>query len=75
MTAGGDELKDALMRRLTELDPERVPPGSAHELLVSRVEELRAKVRRAYEALRLQADLRTAKTRALSDSAEDDNPW
>lgn len=74
MTATTAELKAALDRRLDELDPERVPAGSAQALLISRVEELRAKVKRAYEALKLQADMNTQKTRAL-DSAEDDNPW
>ncbi len=41
----------AYQDKMTALDPKRIPEGSARQLMVSRVEELRRKVTTAYEAL------------------------
>jgi hypothetical protein len=49
-----EEVEAAYQRRMAELDPGRIPEGSARQMLASRVEELRKKVTSAYEALRLQ---------------------
>jgi hypothetical protein len=48
------EIDAAYEARMRELDPQRIPEGSAQQLLSSRVEELRRKVTSAYQALKLQ---------------------
>lgn len=44
-------IQAAYQSRMSELDPRRVPEGSARQLMVSRVEELRNKVQQAFEIL------------------------
>ena len=54
LSAGAAEVEEAYRARLRELDPRRIPEGSARQLLVARVDELRHKVTSAYQAVRLQ---------------------
>ena len=56
----------AYAHRLGELDPRRIPEGSAEHILIQRVEELRRKVTSAYQTLKLQ--IGTA-------SVDDQNPF
>ena len=56
----------AYEQRLLELDPRRIPEGSAQQILAQRVEELRRKVTSAYQTLKLQ--IGTA-------SVDDQNPF
>ncbi len=56
----------AYEHRMLELDPRRIPEGSAQHILAQRVEELRRKVTSAYQTLKLQ--IGTA-------SADDQNPF
>lgn len=51
--------------RLAELDPRRIPEGSAQQILGKRVEELQHKVTSAYQALKLQ----------LASTTSNDNPF
>ncbi len=51
-----DEIDDAFRARLAELDPGRIPEGSAQHTLRQRVEELRRKVESAWQTLKLQSD-------------------
>ncbi len=44
----------AYQQRLAELDPRRIPEGSAQHLLAQRIDELRRKVTSAYQTLKLQ---------------------
>jgi hypothetical protein len=44
----------AYQQRLAELDPRRIPEGSAQHILGKRVEELRRKVTSAWQTLKLQ---------------------
>ena len=53
-------------QRMLELDPRRIPEGSAQHILEQRVEELRRKVTSAYQTLKLQ--IGTA-------SVDDQNPF
>lgn len=46
--------------RIQELDPRRIPEGSAQQILGQRVEELRRKVTSAYNTLKLQIGTSTA---------------
>lgn len=46
----------AYQQRLAELDPRRIPEGSAQHILGKRVEELRRKVTGAWQTLKLQFD-------------------
>jgi hypothetical protein len=46
-----DEIQRAFHQRMKELEATRIPEGSARDIMVSRVEELRQKVRRAFESL------------------------
>jgi DNA-binding response OmpR family regulator len=48
------EIEAAYEARMRELDPARIPEGSAQQLLAARVEELRKKVGSAYQTLKLQ---------------------
>lgn len=48
-------IEAAYQKRMAELDPARIPQGSAHHLLVQRVDELRRKVTSAYQLLLVQA--------------------
>jgi hypothetical protein len=52
--ASDDELDAAYRSRLLELDPRRIPEGSAQQLLGQRIEELRRKVESAWQTLKLQ---------------------
>jgi hypothetical protein len=54
LDADAAEVEAALQARMEELDPNRIPDGSAQHLLTSRIEELRKKVLSAYEVLKLQ---------------------
>jgi CheY-like chemotaxis protein len=49
---------EAYQRRMRELDPRRIPEGPSRELLLARVEELRAKVMHAMRALQYQGGAR-----------------
>ncbi len=53
--ANAAEIEAAFQSRMRELDPQRIPEGSAQQLLRGRVEELRWKVTSAYQVLKLQA--------------------
>lgn len=53
--ADATEIEAAFQARMKELDPTKIPEGSAQQLLSTRVEELRKKVMSAYQALKLQA--------------------
>jgi hypothetical protein len=53
--ADAAEIDAAYEARMKELDPSRIPEGSARQLLIVRIEELRRKVLSAYQALKLQA--------------------
>jgi len=55
----------AYRHRLEELDPRRIPEGSAQNILAQRVEELRRKVTSAYQTLMLQ----------VVSSSSDNNPF
>jgi hypothetical protein len=55
----------AYQARLAELDPRRIPEGSAQQILGKRVEELQRKVTSAYQALKLQ----------LASASSSDNPF
>lgn len=44
----------AYKQRMAELDPRRIPEGSAQHLLGQRIEELRRKVTSAYQTLKMQ---------------------
>jgi hypothetical protein len=52
--ASPDELDAAYSARMRELDPARIPEGSAQHLLAQRIEELRRKVESAWRTLKLQ---------------------
>ena len=54
--ATNSEIDAAYERRMSDLDPARVPSGSARQLMVSRVDELREKVENAYASLRSEPD-------------------
>lgn len=56
--ADGQAVVEAYRRRMRELDPRRIPPGNARAPLVAKVEELRAKVMKAMEALQFQSGAR-----------------
>ena len=47
------EVEAAYKKRMKDLSPERIPQGSARQLMVSRVMELREKVARAYESIQM----------------------
>ncbi len=47
-------IEAAYRARMEELDPRRIPEGSAQQLLAQRIEELRRKVTSAYQTLKLQ---------------------
>jgi len=49
--ASHDEVQRAFEKRMRQLEVGRIPEGSARDLMVSRVEELRQKVTRAFESL------------------------
>lgn len=66
-----DTIHQAYERIMRDLDPRRIPEGSARNLLVSRVEELRGKVTNAFQALRLQLDGGAR----MRPSRDDTNPW
>ena len=55
----------AYRHRLLELDPRRIPEGSAQHILAQRVEELRRKVTSAYQTLMLQ----------VGTTGSDNNPF
>ena len=55
----------AYHHRLSELDPRRIPEGSAQHILAQRVEELRRKVTSAYQTLMLQ----------VGTTGSDNNPF
>jgi DNA-binding response OmpR family regulator len=55
----------AYRHRLLELDPRRIPEGSAQHILTQRVEELRRKVTSAYQTLMLQ----------VGTAGSDNNPF
>jgi hypothetical protein len=57
------EIAAAYEARMQELDPRRVPEGSAQHILAMRIDELRRKVQNAYQTLRLQRG-----------NGDDDNP-
>ncbi|MBI1948436.1 MAG: hypothetical protein HYS27_22310 [Deltaproteobacteria bacterium] len=54
LAAGLAEIEEAYRARMRELDPQRIPEGSAQQLLSARVEELARKVTSAYHAVKLQ---------------------
>ncbi|MCC7109140.1 MAG: hypothetical protein IT382_07625 [Deltaproteobacteria bacterium] len=54
LEAGLPEVEAAFQARMKELDPRRIPEGSAQQLLSARVEELARKVTSAYQAVKLQ---------------------
>lgn len=54
LDAGMAEVEAAYRARMRELDPKRIPEGSAQQLLAARVEELARKVANAYQAVKLQ---------------------
>lgn len=74
LDASRQQIEQAYERRLVELDPRRVPEGSGRALLLSRVDELRAKVTRAFEALRLQHEA-SRPERGTAKSRGKTNPW
>jgi hypothetical protein len=49
--ASSDDIQKAFHLRMKQLEVTRIPEGSARDLMVSRVEELRLKVQRAFESL------------------------
>ncbi len=59
----------AYRQRMEELDPERIPEGSARHILMTRIEELRQKVTGAWNALKLSFGS------AGDDSTPGDNPF
>jgi hypothetical protein len=63
--ADEDAVEAAYRHRLQELDPRRIPEGSAQHILTQRVEELRRKVTSAYQTLMLQ----------VVSSSGDNNPF
>ncbi len=64
--ADEDAIERAYQERLVELDPKRIPEGSAQHILALRVEELRRKVTSAYQTLKLQVG---------TISGDDPNPF
>ena len=71
--ADAQDVDDAYQIRLRELDPKRIPEGSAQHILTQRIEELRRKVTSAYQTLTLQLSSAT-----IDDDADDDgstNPF
>ncbi len=66
----------AYQRRMQELDPRRVPDGPSREMLVARIEELRAKVIRAMETIQFQQGARAGSPLpSLQRSSDDSNPF
>ncbi len=56
----------AYQQRMSELDPRRIPEGSAQHMLGQRIEELRRKVTSAYQTLKMQS---------VAPGGESDNPF
>lgn len=54
LDADVDTVDAAYEQRMAELDPRRIPEGSAQHLLAQRIDELRRKVTSAYQTLKLQ---------------------
>jgi CheY-like chemotaxis protein len=54
MDASEADIDDAYRSRLAELDPARLPEGSAQQVLRQRIDELRRKVENAWQTLKLQ---------------------
>ncbi|MDP2339903.1 MAG: hypothetical protein Q8O67_03010 [Deltaproteobacteria bacterium] len=54
LAADGAAVDAAYEQRMAELDPRRIPEGSAQHLLAQRIDELRRKVTSAYQTLKLQ---------------------
>ncbi len=52
--ADHSEIEAAYALRMRDLDPARIPEGSAQQILTARIEELRRKVMHAHQALLLQ---------------------
>ncbi len=59
----------AYRQRMIELDPERIPEGSARHILMTRIEELRQKVTGAWNTLKLSFGA------TGDDSSPGDNPF
>lgn len=53
--ADADAIDGAYHARMSELDPRRIPEGSAQHLLSQRIDELRRKVTLAYQTLKMQS--------------------
>lgn len=68
------EVEAAFASRMNELDPAKIPEGSAQQLLRLRIEELRKKVISAYQALKLQASA-TAGTGITAGDKSKSNPF
>ncbi len=64
--ANEDAIEVAYRDRMIELDPKRIPEGSAQHILAQRIEELRRKVTSAYQTLKLQVG---------TISSDDPNPF
>lgn len=71
--ADADEIEAALEARMRELDVKKIPEGSAQQLLMTRIEELRKKVLNAHQALKLQAA--TVGTNVASPDKSKTNPF
>jgi hypothetical protein len=54
------DVEAAYQQRMKELDPRRIPEGSAQAMLAQRVEELRRKVTSAYQALKVMSGINAA---------------
>ncbi len=69
------EVERAYRGRMAALDPERVAAGAAGDVVRARMDELRAKVARAYEAMRLQLETSGSRRPARRGRKGDTNPW
>lgn len=71
-----EEIDRAYQTRMRELDPTKIPEGSAQQLLSARVEELRRKVTNAYQVLQLQVSSQSG-PHVAADGADDksENPF
>src|SRR5690606_36668508 len=69
-------IEAAYQRRMQELDPRRIPEGPSREMLVARIEELRAKVIRAMEAIQFQQGARPGSPLPpVQGPGDDSNPF
>lgn len=73
--ADAGEIEAAFEARMKELDPMKIPEGSAQQLLSARIEELRKKVFNAYQALKLQAATQVGTNVEPLDDKSKTNPF